>query len=70
MAWCYRYSYRIRPDAVRSLELARESSGLGSRYGQLTLGILHRDGEGGVARDYAQALEFYRLAAAQGLDEA
>ena len=53
---------------VRSLELARESSGRGSRYGQLTLGELHRCGYGGLAQDYAQAVAFYRLAAAQGFD--
>ena len=57
-------------DAARSLELARESSGKGSRYGQHVLGKLHQCGVGGVARDYAQALALYRLAAAQNLDEA
>ena len=57
-------------DAARSLELARESSGKGSRYGQYALGFLYRYGEGGVAQDCAQALAFYRLAAAQNLDEA
>jgi len=55
-------------DHARSLELARESSGRGSRYGQVTLGRLHYSGDGGLARDVAQAVAFYRLAAAQGLD--
>jgi hypothetical protein len=53
---------------ARSLELALESSGRGSRYGQFTLGQLHCSGKGGLAQDYTQAVEFYRLAAAQGLD--
>ena len=57
-------------DVAKSLELARESSGRGSRYGQHTLGTLHRRGAGGLAKDPAQALAFYRLAAAQGLAEA
>jgi TPR repeat protein len=57
-------------DDAQSLELARESSGKGSRYGQCVLGRLCHDGAGGVARDNAQALAFYQLAAAQNLDEA
>jgi hypothetical protein len=57
-------------DAARSLELARESSEKGSRYGQNTLGLLYKYGLGGVAQDYAQAVALYRLAAAQNLDEA
>ena len=52
------------------LEMARESSGRGSRYGQLTLGDLYYWGKGGLAQDEAQALALYRLAAAQGLDGA
>ena len=57
-------------DAARSLELARESSGKGSRYGQFTLGLLYQYGGGGVAQDYAQAVALYRLAAAQNVDGA
>ena len=63
MAECCRFS-----NAARSLELARESSGKGSRYGQCALGLFYRWGGGGVARDYAQAVALYRLAAAQNLD--
>ena len=57
-------------DKARSLELARESSGKGSRYGQYVLGLLYQDGEGGVAQDDAQAVALYRLAAAQNFDGA
>jgi len=70
LAYCYLYGFGCKSDAARSLELARESSGRGSRYGQLTLGWLHRWGRGGVAWDVAQAVAFYRLAAVQGLDAA
>ena len=66
---CVRDSRQLR-DAARSLELARESSGKGSRYGQWVLGWLYLRGEGGVAQDYAQALALYRLAAAQNFDGA
>ena len=52
------------------MELARESSGKGSRYGQCALGFLYWYGVGGVAQDYAQAVALYRLAAAQNLDGA
>jgi hypothetical protein len=70
MAYCYLYGFGCETNEARSLELARESSGRGSRYGQVTLGMLHRRGAGGLAQDYTQAVALYRLAAAQGLDEA
>jgi hypothetical protein len=72
MAFCYLFGFGCEGDHVRSLELARESSGsgLGSRYGQLTLGVLHRCGLGGLAQDNAQAVALYRLAAAQNFDGA
>ncbi len=70
MADCYRCGYGCEEDEERSLELARESSGKGSRYGQYILGQLHHCGQGGVAADCAQAVAFYRLAAAQNLDGA
>jgi len=70
MAYCYCWGFGCEKNDARSLELARESSGRGIRYGQYTLGMLHHCGAGGLSRDYAQAVAFYRLAAAQGLDEA
>jgi len=70
MAYCYLIGCGCRTDEARSLELARESSGRGSRYGQYMLGKLLLYGRGGLVEDYAQALAFYRLAAAQGLDGA
>jgi len=70
VAYCYFWGYGCREDHARSLELARESSGRGSRYGQYMLGLFHYLGLGGLAQDRAQAAAFYRLAAAQGLDEA
>jgi len=82
LAYCYWYDCGYKRDFAlsrelarerdyaRSLELARESSGRGSRYGQHTLGEFHRWGSGGLAQDNAQAVAFYRLAAAQGLDQA
>ena len=72
MAFCYLHGFGCVIDEARSLELALESSGSGSgsRYGQYVLGRLYHHGAGGVAQDYAQALAFYRLAAAQNLDDA
>jgi hypothetical protein len=70
MAWCYWLGYGCVTDDAQSLELARKSSGKGSRYGQCVLGRLCHDGAGGVARDNAQALAFYQLAAAQNFDKA
>jgi len=70
LAFCYYGGLGCEEDAARSLELACESSGRGSRYGQLALGRLHQEGGGGLAMDLAQAVALYRLAAAQGLDDA
>lgn len=51
-------------------DLARESSGSGSKYGQYVLGQLYEHGGRGVAKDDVQAVALYRLAAEQDLDEA
>jgi TPR repeat protein len=70
MALYYSRSCGYRIDEARSLELARNSSRKGSRYGQYALGKLYRYGGGGRKYDVAKAVVLYRLAAAQGLDEA
>jgi TPR repeat protein len=70
MAFCCAVGCGCEADEAPGLELARESSGRGSKYGQFALGWLHQHGDGGLAQDYAQAVAFYRLAAAQGLDGA
>jgi hypothetical protein len=72
MANCYLMGYGCKSDDARSLELARESSGRGSRYGQYALGSLHACGYcgGEQAQHYAKAVEFYLLAAEQGHDGA
>ena len=68
MSYCYMYGYGCKIDAALSLELARESSGLGSKYGQYVLGKLYRHGSGGVTQDYDQAVDWFRLSAAQNFD--
>jgi hypothetical protein len=68
MASCYKFGYGIQRDAARSLKLARESSGKGSRYGQCALGVWYLNGEGSVALDYAQAIALLWLAAVQNFD--
>jgi len=70
MATCYLDGFGCSRDAVQSLALARASAGKGSKYGQRMLGYFYRVGKGGVAQDYAQAVAQFRLAAAQGYDEA
>ena len=62
MAFCYWSGCGCEADDVRSLEMARESAGKGSRYEQCALGFLHLDGGGGP-----EAVDFFRLAAEQGL---
>jgi TPR repeat protein len=82
MASCYFFACGCVDDYARSLELARESAGRGSRYGQFTLGQLYLRGrslglkggpefdDAGPEFDDAQAVALFRLAAAQGLDVA
>ena len=70
MANCYRLHRGIQIDTAQSFELARKSSGKGSRYGQWVLALFYWIGIVGVAEDRAQAVALYRLAAAQGLDDA
>ena len=70
LAVCYWRGFGCVRDEVRSLELALESSGKGSRYGQYALGELYEFSGGGVARDYVQAIALYQLAAAQNFDGA
>jgi TPR repeat protein len=65
VAYCFCFGCGCERDDAQSLPLALESSGRGSRYGQLTLGGFHYREE-----EDAQSVAFYRLAAAQGLDEA
>ncbi len=84
MAFCHRIGYGCVRDEARSLELARESSKKGSRYGQFYLGYLLEKGRQGldaldpfscfrqkgpkIKQDVAEAARLYRLAAAQGHD--
>lgn len=70
LAYCYSWGDLIIRNEALSLELARKSSRSGNRYGQFVLGELHYSGRGGLVEDDAQALVFFKLAAAQGLDDA
>ena len=70
LAECYLSGAGCSRDVARSLALARQSAGKGSKYGQVVLGRLYRVGVGGFAQDYAAAFAQFRLAAAQGYDVA
>jgi TPR repeat protein len=75
LALCYFGGWGCMQSNVLSLKLARESSGLGSRYGQHVLGELYFNGIGDIVPYNGQKLTLYRLAealyrlaAAQNLD--
>ena len=78
IAYCYHVGFGngtaehpFTVDEAQSLRLAMVSSGKGSRYGEHTLGeLLYENSEGVVALNFEKAVMHYRLAAAQGLDEA
>jgi TPR repeat protein len=67
---CYLYGIGVKRDDARGLALGRESEAAGSCFGQLVVGWCYEVGYGGVARDYAEAVRLYSLAAAQGHLEA
>ena len=51
---------------ARGLALGKESAAAGSCFGQYVVGFCYYAGDGGVVKDYAEAVRLYRLAAAQG----
>jgi hypothetical protein len=72
MACCLINGYGVTIDDSRGQALACNSSARGSKYGQVTLGIIFQFGVFGLgvgAPDFDQALALFRLAAAQGFDE-
>jgi TPR repeat protein len=70
LAYCYLYGYGCPKDVGRSRLLANDSSDSGSMYGQLALGKLHHHAAARLGKESPKAVDLYRLAAAQGLDEA
>ena len=63
---CYVWGCGVAKDEARGLALGRESEAAGSCFGQYVVGACFDFGCGGVAKDYAEAVRLYRLAAAQG----
>jgi TPR repeat protein len=63
---CYVLGWGVAADEARGLALGRESEAAGSCLGQYVVGACYRSGYGGVAKDYAEAVRLFRLAAAQG----
>jgi TPR repeat protein len=70
MAFCYTVGFRCVQDVSQLLELAHKSSDMGSKYGHFALGCFNYFGLGNVSQNRVQAVSFFRLAAAQNLDEA
>jgi TPR repeat protein len=63
---CYIRGYGVAADHTRGLALGRESAAAGSCFGQFVVGVCYRFGCGSVARDSAEAVRLFRLAAEQG----
>ena len=63
---CYVSGSGVVTDEARGLALGRESEAAGSCFGQFVVGRCYYAGCGGVAKDYAEAVRLYRLAAEQG----
>jgi hypothetical protein len=63
---CYIGGYGVAEDEARGLALGRESEAAGSCFGQYVVGLCYKLGCGGVAKDHAEAVRLYSLAAVQG----
>jgi hypothetical protein len=63
---CYVWGCGVAKDEARGLALGRESEAAGSCFGQYVVGAFYYEGYGGVAKDYAEAVRLYSLAAEQG----
>jgi TPR repeat protein len=63
---CYFFGHGVADDEARGLALGRESAAAGSCFGQYVVGVCYDSGCGGVAKDYAEAVRLFSLAAAQG----
>jgi hypothetical protein len=62
---CYLHGIGIAKDEARGLALGRDSEAAGSCFGQYVVGSCYYRGDGGIFQDFAEAVRFYRLAAAQ-----
>ena len=58
-----------RGDYATAVTRFRKAADQGVAIAQVTLGLMHADGEG-VPQDYAEAVKWFRMAAKQGLAEA
>ena len=63
---CYVLGRGVAVDKARGLALGRESEAAGSCFGQFVVGLCYYNGWGGVAKDYAEAVRLFSLAAKQG----
>ncbi len=63
---CYVMGYGVAEDKARGLALGRESAAAGSCFGRYVVGVCYYLGCGGVAKDDAEAVRLYSLAADQG----
>jgi hypothetical protein len=63
---CYVLGVGVAVDVARGLALGRESEAAGSCFGQYVVGMCYHVGSGGVARDDAEAVRLFGLAAAHG----
>jgi hypothetical protein len=70
LSYCHVYSYGCEEDLCLGMRLALDSAAAGSKFGQLMLGAMHRDGRGGATLDIPRTFALYQRAADQGLDAA
>ncbi len=58
---CYVLGIGVAADEARGLALGRESEAAGSCFGQIVVGVCYRNGWGGVAQDYTEAVRLHKL---------
>ncbi len=66
LGWFYIYGTGVAPDGPRGRSLFEEAAKAGNPFAQNSLAWLYREGRGGLDKDPAQALKWYKQAAEQG----
>ncbi len=66
LAWFSVYGTDGAVDVEKGRSMFEQAANAGNAYGQASLGWLYREGYGGIAQNYEEAVKWYRLSADQG----
>jgi TPR repeat protein len=70
IGWMYLNGYGLRVDGQQALQWWMKASDQGHTDASFSLGMLYSTGEGKVARDLNKAIDYYKIAAQDGQEDA